>query len=131
MWAEHYIFVPRINKSLAGFVLGWNSHAIRTASHHTPQQLFTSGLLLLQHSSIDAFDYFDDVDEFYGYDEEGPTPSTDDSEGVNVPHNSLTFADSELAVLTDTVNPTGASDEYGIDLYKQTLQYITTLTPTN
>lgn len=129
MWALQYVFVPRINKALKEFVTGWNNHAIRTAHHHTPQQLFTSGVLLLRHSNWDAFDFSDVVDEYYGFDEDGPTPSLEDSEGVQVPQSSLKFRDSDLTALRDAVDPTSLSSEYGIDLYEETVQYISSLTP--
>ncbi len=40
LWALHYVYVARINKALTEFVAAWNNHSIRTAHHHSPQQLF-------------------------------------------------------------------------------------------
>ena len=133
MWSLQYVFIPRINKALIEFVSCWNNHSIRTAHNHTPQQLLTSGLLLLQLSNIDAFDLQEEVDDYYGLDEDGPIPSVhvDGGEGVHVPQSSLHLDHSQLATLRELVDPTGPSNNYGVDSYEQSLQYITTITPSN
>ena len=125
LWTLHYIFVPRIRKALDKFTSAWNNHPIRTAHHHSPQQLFTSGALLLQHSNSEAFDFLEHVNDDYGYDEDAPIPSEDSEEGVHVPKSAIQFSDSDLK---ETVNPTAPSNDYGMDLYKQTLVYISNLT---
>ena len=33
LFALHYVYMPRINTSLAGFRLQWNHHGLRTANH--------------------------------------------------------------------------------------------------
>ena len=55
MYALHFIYLPRINKSLQEFVNQWNSQPILTERNLSPMQLYTacilenlnSGLLLL------------------------------------------------------------------------------------
>jgi hypothetical protein len=42
LYSLHYVYLPRINRSLAHFEEGWNHHGIRTASHMSPHQLFAS-----------------------------------------------------------------------------------------
>ena len=117
MWFLQYVFIPRINKALTEFVFCWNNHSIRTANHHTPQQLFTSGLLLLQHSNMDAFDLQEVVDDCYRLDEDAPIPSVqvDGGEGVHVQQSSSCLDDSQLATLRQLVDQTGPSNSYGID----------------
>ena len=124
LWALQYIFVPRINRSLKGFINSWNNHPIRTAGHKSPHQLFTAGCLLLQNSEIPAMDFFDSVDEDYGIDPEGPI-----REGVTVPQSSLRFSNRDLQTLQQNVDPCGVSDNYGIDLYEQTIQLISGFIP--
>ncbi len=119
MWA------PRINKALIDFDNTWNNHSIRTAHHHTPQQLFTCGILLLQHSSMDALDFLDDVDDYYGYDDNGPT-SAEEPEGVHVPRSTLKFSESDLTALKDAVDPIAPSSEYGNE---QTVECISNFHP--
>ena len=66
LWALHYVYLRRINRSLDEFVLGWNNNPIRSACHKTPQQLYTAGCLLLQTSNIYSLDSSDDVNNYYG-----------------------------------------------------------------
>ena len=127
LWALHYVYLPRINKSLTEFQHTWNNHPIRTANHKTPQQLFTAGCLLLQNSGIDALDFDCDVDDGYGVDASS-TLNTDDQDTLVVPQNRIKFADHDVRVLRQTIDPLDASDNYGIDLYEQTLQFISGLT---
>ena len=75
VYANHIIFVPRINKALNEFRNAWNHHRIRTAHKKSPHQLFTAGVLLLQHSQLTAMDFFEEVNDSYGVDDEGPESS--------------------------------------------------------
>ena len=129
LWALHYVFVPRINRALGEFVNSWNNHPIRTVGHKSPQQLFTAGALLLQHSQLIALDFFDNVDSDYGTDPDGPIPAEEEETGVSVPQTNLKFNDTDMAILQQNIDPCDATDNYGLDLYEQTLQYITSLTP--
>ena len=127
--ALHYIFIPRINRSLKEFVNSWNNHPIRTAQHKSPQQLFTAGCLLLQNSQIPALDFFHSFDDTYGIDPDGPIPISQES--ISVPQSTLRFSDADMQLLKHRIDPLGVSDNYGIDLYEQTLDFISTLIPIN
>lgn len=123
LYAIHYIFVPRINKALHEFRNSWNHHRIRTARNKSPHQLFTAGVLLLQHSQLTAMDFFEEIDDSYGVDDEGPDPS--DKEGsVAVPQLNFQLQPTDLQRLRNTINPLSPSDSYGIDLYEQTVEFI-------
>lgn len=115
LWALHYVYIPRINKSLKEFVNSWNNHPIRTAGHKSPQQLFTAGTLLLRNSQHAALDFFESVDEEFGIDPEGPVPS---QESISVPESSLHFCDSDVSALKQNIDPCAVSENYGIDLYQ-------------
>lgn len=123
LFALHYVFLPRISRALKEFTNSWNNHPIRTVHHKSPLQLFTSGFLLLQNSHLHALDLFDEVDEAYGVDPDSPVPIGGQN-NVIVPQSTLRFSDSDKLLLTQTVNPCAPSDDYGIDLYEQTLQII-------
>ena len=68
LFALEYVFKPRINRSLELFVDAWNNHGVRTEHYHSPRQLFSSGVLCLQHSGLVALDFMDFVDSEYGVD---------------------------------------------------------------
>ena len=42
--ALHYIFTPE-STSLSSFQAAWNSHSMSTASHHSPLQLWSAGMV--------------------------------------------------------------------------------------
>ncbi len=121
LWALQYVYLPRINRSLTEFIHSWNNHSIRTASHKTPQQLYTADRLLLQNSDMEALDYIEAVDSNYGI---GPGIVATSDEGVVVPENPIKFSDTDMQALKLAVNPLGVSENFGIDLYEQTLEII-------
>lgn len=123
LFALNYVYMPRINSALKKFMNGWNNHSIRTAHNKSPHMLFTSGMLLLQHSNLEALDFFSHVDTDFGIDEDGPVAS-DDSASIEIPANTYQIDQASLTSLQQTVIPLGASDNYGIDLYEQTLAFI-------
>jgi hypothetical protein len=122
LYALHYVFVPRINKSLEEFRNAWNHHRVRTAHQKSPHQLFTAGLLLLQHSGLTALDFFNEVDHSYGIDKEGPEAS-DEEGAVVVPELNFQLSPTDYQRLRDHVDPLSPSENYGIDLYEQTVQF--------
>lgn len=86
LFSLHYVYLPRINRSLEIFRGGWNHHRIRTANHYSPHQLFVEGVLRLHSSNLTAFDFLDNVDRTYGIDDDDVLQGIDtDSEGVHVP----------------------------------------------
>ena len=83
LFALHFVFKPRINKALEEFKEGWNHHPIRTERGLSPHQLFVAGTLRLRNSGLIALDFFDDIDEDYGLDEDGLMSESDS--GVDIP----------------------------------------------
>lgn len=90
------------------------------AHNKSPHMLFSSGMLILQHSRLCALDFFDHVDSEYGVDEDAPVPS-DDSTSIEIPNQ---VTDANFILLQHTVDPLGPSDDYGVDIYEQTLALI-------
>ena len=124
LWALHYVYLPRINHSLTEFIHSWNHHPIRSACHKTPHQLYTAGCLLLQCSNLEALDFAEPVNTSYGIDPDITIAPDDDD--IVIPENPLRFADTDLHALKSAVDPLGVSDNYGIDIYEQTLHIIST-----
>lgn len=112
------------NRGLKEFVNSWNHHPLRTAGHKSPQQLFTAGCLILQHSQMASLDFFENVDEDYGVDYDGPVTA---QYGIEVPQISLRFSDDDVENLRTHINPCALSDNFGIDIYERTLNFISTL----
>ncbi|KAG8923607.1 hypothetical protein FRC00_006040 [Tulasnella sp. 408] len=45
LWALHYVFLPRINRTLAGFQETWNNHKLSSQQNRTPLELWRRGIL--------------------------------------------------------------------------------------
>jgi len=127
LYALHYVYTPRINTALSQFREGWNNHRIRTEHNQSPCQLFTAGVLRLQRSGLAAVDFFETVDDNYGVEENGLL-GVDDYSGVEVPEVQFELTAEQLANMQQRVNPLRESDNYGIDLYEETLHFLSNLT---
>lgn len=74
-----------------------------------------------------ALDFFDNVNsDYYGVDEEG-LAGDDDDDTVVVPENEFGLTNEQFQQLRQHVNPLADSDNYGIELYEQTIQFILNL----
>ena len=132
LFALHYVYVPRINRALNQFKLSWNSHGIRTERGKTPNQLFTEGALRLRNSGQIAVDFFDSTSELYGVDfEDDSIPPDDDPEeaagGIVVPTIQVDISDEQIEELKATIDPLSDSDDYGVDIYQRTLDFLNEL----
>ncbi|KAL5481514.1 hypothetical protein EMCRGX_G021692 [Ephydatia muelleri] len=119
LFALHYVYLPRINRSLKQFKEAWNCHGLRTERGKTPNQLFTAGLLRLRYSGLDAVDLFEDVSDEYGQSEEGGSnneEAVDDDQGVPVPQLSVSITPVQLSRIQETVSPLSDDSDYGISL---------------
>lgn len=47
----HYIYIPRINKSIIEFLESWNHHSLSSARHLSPYQLFFDGMHIRERES--------------------------------------------------------------------------------
>ena len=126
LYALHYVYLARINKTLEGFVDGWNNHRVRTAGSKTPNQLFVEGSLRLHRSGLTALDFLERVDhETYGVDPDGVAlDNGEDDEGAPVPESDFTLQEDHLDELRSIVDPLAQSDSYGVDLYQNTLDFV-------
>ena len=124
LFALHYVYIPRINKALNAFISGWNHHSLSSCHQKTPMQLYTEGMVLLNHSGIPALDYTTPVDtEEYGIEDDLDDMQSDD-DTVNVPVISVHY---NIDVLQSLVNPLQESANYGVELYLQTVEYLNIL----
>ena len=101
----HYIYVPRINRSLSSFREAWNNHGLSSERHLTPLQMWSGGMLLNQQ-------YTAVQEVFTTPDSNSTASSSSDTEldSTNTPR-----------ALT-TINPLANSAVMGVDLYADALQ---------
>ena len=126
LYALHHVYLARINRSLQLFMEGWNSHPIHTEGGQSPEQLFASGLLSLRNAGLEALDFQEDVGDDYGLEENGyiQKAESDCGDGIEIPNARIILNPNDQEQLAQLVNPLSDSDEYGIDLYLQALQFL-------
>ena len=121
--ALQYVYIPRINRALSHFQEAWNNHGLRTERGQTPNQLFT-GALRLHNAGLVSLDFLDAVPDAYGIDEEGVGSPGSDEDGVVVPPLDFELTGEQLRELQAAVHPLSDSEEFGIDLYIRTLEFL-------
>lgn len=128
LFALHYVFLPRLNKSMENFATSWNNHSIRTERGHSPNQLFTAGVLLSQGSTSQELLDTSINEDTYGVEEAGMVGSH--HEGVTVPESTLELSSQEEQSLRRSINPLSESDNFGIDIYEQTVDFLRSIRAT-
>ena len=89
LYSLHYVYLPCINTAISIFHDGWNNHGLRTMHNSSPHQLFVSGALRLYHSGLAALDFFNDVDDSYGIDEEEEISIPEEPGSVVIPESTI------------------------------------------
>ena len=113
LFALHFIYLPRINKSLYEFRLQYVHHPMRTANNRSPFQIFHEGVLHFTNHTGSRSILQDEVPspEMFGVDEEALWPDfqVDSEDGVNVvsPHNPLQPEYFEMSIQTMMISNMG------------------------
>ena len=123
LFCLHFVFIPKINKALLGFIDGWNMHPMSGCNGKCPFQMFIEGVRSLETCNIMAQDFLSEVDGSYGAsnDEDELHVSTR-PKNVTVPKvpSPLSVADFEqLQAQYDPIKY--ESTDHGIDLYQKVL----------
>ena len=124
LFALQYMYLSRINRSLEMFQEAWNHHGLRTMHNASPHlTLYTAGTLRLQQSNIQALDFFEDVDNAYGIDE-NVTWAPNAETTVNVPVTRVNVAPETYALLQAQIDPLAESYNFGIELYESAVRLL-------
>ncbi|XP_066935261.1 uncharacterized protein [Clytia hemisphaerica] len=115
IWVLHYVFVPRINNLLKKFMSGWENHSLSSEKQRTPLQLWLIGM------NADIMEEPDQL-EYYGIDWEGP--ATSKRSEINLMAPECPLPEHLITELESLVDPLSKSDDYGVDLYIRTLQFV-------
>ena len=124
LYSLHYVYLPRINTAISVFRDGWNNHGLRTMHNSTSRQLFVSGALQLYHSGLAALDFFSDVDDSYGIDEEEESPMPEEPESVVIPESTIHLPPEHLELLQQRINPLAICDDHAVGMYESTVQLV-------
>ena len=114
LFCLHYVFIPRINKSLSDFQGGWNSHSLSTEANRTPMQLYVEGLLVSGECSRSTTQQSSNSSSGV---------LSNEVEYVEVP--TTRFIPCQLAATElENINPTSDCTDHGKHFYKQCVQLI-------
>ena len=126
LFCLQYVFLPRINRALEEFRLGWNFHSLRTEGNLSPYQMWISGVVsdhFASHTGVrDILD--SEVSESYGVDPCSTCVLEDDTVEVTVSEVNSPLNAEEMEGLRDNVNPLAISSDYGVDLFLRATCYI-------
>ena len=118
IWALHYVFLPRINNFLCEFTESWNLHSLSSEKGKSPEQLWFLGKL------SNKMEDEEDVDDSYGID-------WDPNDSIEPLDNNVVIDPRAYAFhVNDTeinIDPLAEDDYYGVDLYFQVVNFLTSL----
>jgi hypothetical protein len=92
LFGIHYVFLPRINRSIGEFVMQWNNHSLSSAHSNTPLQLW------MCNSPQDGTRSFLNQNS-YGIDYDVPLPQIETSNTVEIPQSSVSLEEEDEAIL--------------------------------
>lgn len=124
MFCLHYIYLPRIQRSVNEFREQWNNHGLSTQGGQTPLQLWHMGIVnnvgLPDSISDDIFN----VDHTFGVDEEGPLPEFQTNNNVIIPHNDVTVNETTITFIQRSVDPLQNDGNHGINLFVNLVDFL-------
>ena len=126
LFALHYIFIPRIQKSLDEFKRQWNGHPVSTAESLSPEQLFIRGTM--SNCSRNILEGINESDEFEALGSEIDLDGdvsfavNDDDYDVSVPQ--IAVSEELSIVLHENINPLSDDGYYGVNLFRACAQLL-------
>ena len=122
LYSLHYVYIPRINKSLEEFIQQMNYHPISTERNQSPLQMWEKGMLENMHSGHTALS-LTEIDEF-GLDPESALLVEENDYQVNVVPPSIHLSDEQLSQMP---SPFQDDKDCGINIFKQCVEWIQSL----
>ena len=127
IFALHFVYMPRINRSLKEFTDAWNHHPLRTEKNRSPLAVWTEGFYDHTTSQPDILDLLDITETdlaLYGIDFDGPTPELQTNNDVQVPDIDLNFNEITQQYMQNSFDPLQNDNDYGVSLYCQLVEYL-------
>ena len=126
--ALHYIYLPRINRSLDEFVEDWNHHPLSTEGNRSPLSIWHSGVTSLinsQYSAIENITVGSITWQNFGIDEEGPVPNGSVDNDIQIPEFQTNLNDEQWQYISNMINPLADDGNHGCNVYLESLNFIT------
>ena len=130
----------RTNQQLRAFREAYSHHRLRTAGDYSPIQLWTIGLGLAEGSGDDKNPFAHNyrtvnihnpptfIQDCYGIDWDGPVPTGNQSDRVEVPATPCPITQEQLHELKTLVDTLGCCGNLGISLYLRARMFVHTHT---
>ncbi|XP_077978536.1 uncharacterized protein LOC144433983 isoform X2 [Glandiceps talaboti] len=119
LYCLHYVYIPRINRSLEEFIGQMNNHPVSSERNQSPLQMWEKGMLENMHSGHTALTPTE-IEE-YGVDPEGVLSVEDDDYQVNVFPPAFDLSDEQLNLMPC---PLQNDENYGINLFLQCVELV-------
>jgi hypothetical protein len=142
LFCLHYVYLPKINRSLRSFQQAWNNHPMQSENALSPEQLWLRGMAWYQGQSTTALSnvrhtpplYMSVVPStsliqvqavaLYGIDWDALGAEDESAERVEVPSTTNPLTAGDFTELSQLVNPLATSDCYGVDQYFAALHFV-------
>ena len=119
LYSLHYVFIPRINRSLDDFIQKKNNHPVSSEKNQSPLQMWEKDMLDNMHSGYTALSPAE-IDDF-GVDPEGLSPVDEEDYQVNVSPPSIEVSDNHL---TQMPCPLQGDENSGVNIFKQCVELL-------
>ena len=118
LFALHYVFLERINMSLAEFQRQWNHHGMRTTNHQSPLAIWHTNMIRTpDDSTVINWDT-------YGIDYESSAHPIETNNNIVVPNSGIELNEEELNYLKQMVDPIQNDGNNGIEHYLNTVDIV-------
>ena len=119
LYSLHYVFIPRINRSLNEFIQQMNNHPVSSENNQSPLQMWEKGMLDNMHSGNTALSPAE-IDDF-GVDPEGLLSVDEEDYQVNFSPPSIEVSDDHL---TQMPSPLQNDENSGVNIFKQCVELL-------
>ena len=122
------MFLPRLNRALEEFRLGWNHHSVSTEGNQSPYQILVAGVLSDDYGGYTAVQDIKNPDlTVYGV-ESGSlamgAADNDENNIVTLLEPNCPLNEEQLQILTGEIDPLSSSSNFGVDIYLRAINCI-------
>jgi hypothetical protein len=125
LFVLHFVFIPRLNRSLDEYKQDWNHHPMSSVRNRSPLQIWHEGTWLQRNNNRSAIiSLTEPPPEWgdYGVDEDAPFPHVDVDNDVQIPDSIIPNTGLLQAELQARINPLEDDGNHGCVLYARSLE---------
>jgi hypothetical protein len=119
LFALQYVFLPRINVSLAEFQRHWNHHGMRTTNHQSPLALWHTNMIMAAPDDSSVINW-----ESYGTDYSTSAQPIQTNNNIVIPNSDIELTEAQLHYLQQMVDPSQNDGNNGIQHFLNTVDIV-------